>query len=810
MLELRTLGRIDLRGEDGRRIESVLLHVKRTALLAHLCASNPSCLQRRATLLAIFWPELDEAHARGALRHELYELRRALGRGVLIGDGGDAIGVEGQRIWCDAQAFEGAIDSGRLEEALALYHGEFLAGLDAGSAAFEHAFERTRAHLSRRAVDAARALACAAEDRGDVEGAVTWVRRETELAPYDECRWQRLIVLLDRLGDRGGALMAYDSLAASLRAELDVDPSPETTAVVERVRRRSEALDTARGNGHSAETHAFASVPDYGRGNDADAASTEAMHSLLATASRRVQQPLTVIKLLPVENQTGDPDFDAVSLRVRERLAQALIEAPFVKLVSEGNGNGVTAAVSATVFRRTDRIAVRTSLTETGDDGRILEISPAVPVTREALDDSLDTIAAHALAAVAVHYDPRVAAPANPALPFKMRSWEAYLEYLQGSELFGSRQFPEAARRLIKAYEMDHSFVKAALFGAIALAYAGQPERAESLAIEATAGRALTDFERLFGASILAQLRGRRPEAYRAAKELTRISHHPLFVGMAAWEAVYMGRLREAVQVTGLLEHLGHGWWSNWTYCWEVFGGALHLLGERQRELALVRDARAQVPEALDIIRAEVRARAALGESEEVLHLVGEALTRPPAQALAFPYRQTTPAHVGWTAAQELEVHGQAEAAEQARLLAIQWSSERGEATVADKLLESRLLLESGDAERASCILRTLRASDEPEMLGVAGLVSVALGDERAARASIAELEGLKNPYLRGSHLLSAAGIRAALRDGAGAVKTLQRAFAAGLPFDVELHALPMLRPLAGRSDFQDMLRPRG
>ena len=47
--------------------------------------------------------------------------------------------------------------------------------------------------------------------------AVSWARRLTELAPYDETGWQRLIQLLHRLGDRAGALVAYDALAALLR-----------------------------------------------------------------------------------------------------------------------------------------------------------------------------------------------------------------------------------------------------------------------------------------------------------------------------------------------------------------------------------------------------------------------------------------------------------------------------------------------------------------------------------------------------------------------------------------------------------------
>ena len=807
MLELRTLGSIDLREADGRRFDSVLLHAKRVLLLAHLCASYPPRLHRRATLLALFWPDLDEVHARGALRHELYELRRALGTGVLVGDGADAIGVDPGRIRCDVVAFEAALDAGQLEDALKLYGGEFLAGLEVGAGELERSLENARARLMRRAASAARLLAARAEERGDLDAAVSWSWRETELAECDESGWQRLILLLDRIGDRAGALKAFDSLTTTLRDALEIEPSPETTALVEQIRHRSEAFDTTSRAGV---TQGSSATPLFTPPALVQTATEDVATGMPGRSSHNGQQTRTVIQLLPVDNQSGDRAFDDVGRRVDERLAQALVETPFLKLVSGENGDAVAAALSATVFRRGDRIEVRTSLAERGNGGRILEISPPVPITREARDDSLNTIAAHALAAVATHYDPRAIGTGDRTVPFRMRSWEAYLEYLEGTELYGNRRFADAAGRLLNAYAMDSTFVKAALFGALALWYAGQSERAESVITEATAARALTDYERNFAAWVLSDIRGRRGEAYRAAKELARVTHHPVFVGAAAWQALWICRPRESVRATELLNHLGHGWWRNWTYAWENSASALHVVNDHHGELALIREGRARFPEAVDLIRAEVRAHAALGDAAQVLGLVAEALTKPPAQALRFPFGQVTPADVGWTAAQEFEIHGHAGTAERARALAIQWSIDRDDATLADKVLLSRLYLESGDLTSASRILSALPPTDDPEYLGAMGLVCAANGDEAGVRDAVARLEGLRSPYLVGRHLLHAAGVRAALDEGAVAVKALQRAFAAGLPYYVDLHALPMLRPLADREDFREVLRPRG
>jgi DNA-binding SARP family transcriptional activator len=44
--------------------------------------------------------------------------------------------------------------------------------------------------------------------------------------------------MLDRIGDRAGAIKLYEEFAARLRADLDVEPSPETTALVKTIRSR--------------------------------------------------------------------------------------------------------------------------------------------------------------------------------------------------------------------------------------------------------------------------------------------------------------------------------------------------------------------------------------------------------------------------------------------------------------------------------------------------------------------------------------------------------------------------------------------
>src|SRR5437016_1530236 len=148
MIELRMLGRLSLTGADGLEVRGLLGQPRRLALLAYLAAASPQGFHRRDTLLALFWPELDQEHARAALRQALHVVRDALG--------GDAVA-----------------------------------------------------------------------SRGD-EGMV-----------------RRLIALLDRQGDRAGALEAYEVFARRVAAEYDAEPAAETRALVAAVRARVRAEPAA-------------------------------------------------------------------------------------------------------------------------------------------------------------------------------------------------------------------------------------------------------------------------------------------------------------------------------------------------------------------------------------------------------------------------------------------------------------------------------------------------------------------------------------------------------------------------------------
>jgi DNA-binding SARP family transcriptional activator/TolB-like protein len=214
----------------------VLAQPKRAALLVYLALATPRGPHRRDTLLAVFWPEQDAEHARNALSQAVHFLRRFLGGEVLVGSNGEGLGLEWKDFWCDAIAFEEALDAGHLSEALDQYRGELLEGFHVADAPqFEHWLDTERDRLAHRYSEAVEALAEERERAGDYEGAVRLWRRLAARDLYNSRVALRLMLALVAAGDPGGAIQHARVHETLLREDLDVAPAPEIAALVKQL-----------------------------------------------------------------------------------------------------------------------------------------------------------------------------------------------------------------------------------------------------------------------------------------------------------------------------------------------------------------------------------------------------------------------------------------------------------------------------------------------------------------------------------------------------------------------------------------------
>ena len=125
---------------------------------------------------------------------------------------------------------------------MSLYRGDLLDGFHCdASAAFDEWLDGERDALRAMAARGARMFSEQREREGNHTTAVACARRAVALSDGNERVMRQLLELLDRLGDRAGALHAYEEFAHRMDQEFDAKPSAETQALVNRIRSRTVA-----------------------------------------------------------------------------------------------------------------------------------------------------------------------------------------------------------------------------------------------------------------------------------------------------------------------------------------------------------------------------------------------------------------------------------------------------------------------------------------------------------------------------------------------------------------------------------------
>jgi DNA-binding SARP family transcriptional activator/Tfp pilus assembly protein PilF len=232
---LKVLGGIALAGERGP-VTGPAVQRHRLALLSLLATAHPRAVSRDK-LLAWLWPERESEPARRLLNQAVHALRQALGAEAIVSAGDDLqldIGV----VHCDVVAFEEALAGGAPERAVALYTGPFLDGFFLDDAPeFERWVDRERDRLAGAYAKALEGLAEAAERGGDSGAAMEWWKARAAHDPYDSRVALRVMQVLERAGNRAGALQHAMLHQQLLRDELEMEPDPEIHALVERLRR---------------------------------------------------------------------------------------------------------------------------------------------------------------------------------------------------------------------------------------------------------------------------------------------------------------------------------------------------------------------------------------------------------------------------------------------------------------------------------------------------------------------------------------------------------------------------------------------
>jgi DNA-binding SARP family transcriptional activator/TolB-like protein/TolA-binding protein len=472
LIELRTLGSLDLR-QDGREVRAVLQQPKRLALLAYLAINTPRRFHRRDALLGLFWPELDQNHARAALRRAIYFLRQALGDDVIVGRGDEELAIQEAGFFADVAAFENALAKGDFIGALDLYRGDLLEGFYVSLAPeFERWLDIERVRLRDRAASAVKALMDEAERKNDLAGAVAWAMRLVTLSPFDEVAFRRLAGLLERGGDRAGALKAYESFTQRLREAYEIEPSSETQSLITQIRNRQavrakpKAPEQPPGIVPSPAPSAprsIAVLPFNVRGSPGLAYLSEGMVDLLSTklegaGDLRTIDPRALLTFLQHENITeSNPESG--------RTVASRFGAGFYLLGSVVEAGG-RLQISGTLYRQSGEL-VAVGETRGGVENEIFELVD--DFARQLLADKSRTTGSRV---------GRLAAITTGSLP-------ALKAYLRGEQHFRQARYFDAMDVFQQALVQDSEFALAYYRLAAAQAASAMPEPARESAARA-------------------------------------------------------------------------------------------------------------------------------------------------------------------------------------------------------------------------------------------------------------------------------------------------------------------------------------
>lgn len=205
---------------------------------------------RESTLAEALWPRIDADYAHRSLTTNLHRLRKLLGEDTAVTLRHGRLSLNPALCRLDVRAFDVVVQKieglargsrghaasedicAQADGLLALYRGPFMAS-EGDNPIYVSLRERLRNRFLRCVGDLGRML----EASGAWDEAVNLYQRGIESDQLAEGLYRRLMVCYRELGRHAEAVEVFDACKRTIRAELEVEPSPETTAIYENLLR---------------------------------------------------------------------------------------------------------------------------------------------------------------------------------------------------------------------------------------------------------------------------------------------------------------------------------------------------------------------------------------------------------------------------------------------------------------------------------------------------------------------------------------------------------------------------------------------
>ncbi len=522
------------------------------------------------------------------------------------------------------------------------------------------------------------------------------------------------------------------------------------------------------------------------------------------------------------ENKTGDPKLDHIGSMAAERIMQGLAQVGQFAVAPVPRAGTMAAGAKSKDKLRALAEATRAGTVVHGDyylqgeairfhawvedmvaGKNILALEPeSGPVNDPA--SALEPLRLRLMGGVAGAFSPVL--KDWLALLKEPPKYEAYREYIDGSEAFYRAEYPKAEEHFRRAAELDPSLKVALMYAVVALYNQGQDAKADELTQEIAKSRAdLSTGERLMLDWLLT---GSDFEAcLRICRQIAAKYKTWDWIFENAHEANICNYPREAVDLMNGLDPFAEVYKNRPGTYWRVLTQAHHMLGNHGRELKEARSGRKQFPELLSMLYREARALAALGRIKDLQKLFEESKTLP-------PQSDYSPGMIILVAGRELRAHGFRGDAVQILNQALQWFESRPaeeKASVDNRAALAETLYVLGKWAEAKELFEGLHsnAPDDIKFLGYLGAIAVQMGDKEEAQKISKQLEENKKPYLYGDPTYWRARIAALLGDQEGAVKLIRQATKEGFAY-FDLHPTEDFESLADYPPFIQLMKPKG
>lgn len=220
---------------DSKLADPIYLPIKQPLLFMSYLALSGEWISRDV-LLTVFWPEESEAKARHNLSQLLYHCKKL--KWVQVED----FAVEKQRVrWLidsDINAFREAIADNKLEDAIELYAGKLLEPVTtSNSLTYDAWLEHERQALHSMWRDAVIQYSQSAKDKATIDSALKLLHQVLKEDALAENIVQCILSLSALNNKRQQGIQLFENFVATLKEELDIEPLPETIALVNELRK---------------------------------------------------------------------------------------------------------------------------------------------------------------------------------------------------------------------------------------------------------------------------------------------------------------------------------------------------------------------------------------------------------------------------------------------------------------------------------------------------------------------------------------------------------------------------------------------